>query len=59
MDDSSQNNRVLVADILSRNDEDDEEDDMNSESYCLYPILVNGPKLVTSPKGDMARAQAQ
>ncbi|PQP92386.1 protein NAP1 isoform X2 [Prunus yedoensis var. nudiflora] len=28
-------------------------------SNCLYPILVNGPKLVTSPKGDMARPQAQ
>ncbi|CAB4279180.1 unnamed protein product [Prunus armeniaca] len=27
-----QNHRVLVADILSRNDEEDKEDDMNSES---------------------------
>ncbi|KAI5327557.1 PREDICTED: RING-H2 [Prunus dulcis] len=32
MDDWRQNNQVLVADILSRNDEEDEEDDMNSES---------------------------
>ncbi|KAL6279624.1 hypothetical protein ACE6H2_016505 [Prunus campanulata] len=32
MDNSRQNNRGLVADILSRNDEEDEEDDMNSES---------------------------
>ncbi|CAL9028900.1 unnamed protein product [Prunus brigantina] len=32
MDDSRQNHRVLVADILNRNDEEDEEDDMNSES---------------------------
>ncbi|KAI5327554.1 hypothetical protein L3X38_026950 [Prunus dulcis] len=29
---TSLNHRVLVADILSRNDEEDEEDDMNSES---------------------------
>ncbi|BBN69005.1 hypothetical protein Prudu_688S000200 [Prunus dulcis] len=59
MDDLHQNNRVLVVDILSMIDEEDQEDDMNSEcqisegigksSHRIGRSFLNGRFFPTRP----------